>query len=212
MLDWIPELVGASAISYLVIAGFVWLDAWFPVVPGETLIITGAVLAAEGELSVWFVFLAGLVGAIAGDHFTYMLGDRVGGRVARRFFKGEKSKPRLEWAESELRRRPWIVIAARFIPGGRTAVMFAAGLLVMAWRSRFLPRELIGAFLWALMATVLGYGFGSVFQDSVWLPLLVSIAAAVVVSAVAEGIRRVRTEEGDTREEPTPATDRALQS
>ncbi|HEV2074754.1 MAG TPA: hypothetical protein VGR10_00785 [Thermoleophilaceae bacterium] len=37
MLDWIPDLVTASALSYLVILGFVWLDAWFPVVPGETL-------------------------------------------------------------------------------------------------------------------------------------------------------------------------------
>lgn len=45
--------------------GFVWLDAWFPVVPGESLVITGAVLAAQRELSIWLIALAGLAGAIA---------------------------------------------------------------------------------------------------------------------------------------------------
>jgi hypothetical protein len=42
VLDSIPDLLTASALAYVVIFGFVWLDAWFPVVPGETLIISGA--------------------------------------------------------------------------------------------------------------------------------------------------------------------------
>lgn len=212
MLDWIPDLVVASAVSYLVIFFFVWLDAWFPVVPGETLVITGAVLATEGGLSVWLVFLAGFVGAIAGDNFTYMLGDKVGGPVARRFMSEGKSKERLEWAERQLRRRPWIVISARFIPGGRTAVMFASGLLDVTWRSRFLPFEVTGAFMWALLATVLGYVFGSIFEDSTWLPLLVSIMVAAVVSFVAELVDRRRTDRTETAEEATPATDHVLES
>ncbi len=62
MFDSLVDLVTASAISYLVIAGFVWLDAWFPVVPGESLIITGAVLAAQGSLSIWLVLVAGVGG------------------------------------------------------------------------------------------------------------------------------------------------------
>ena len=37
MVGSAEDLVTASAITYLVIVGFVWLDAWFPVVPGETL-------------------------------------------------------------------------------------------------------------------------------------------------------------------------------
>lgn len=186
MLDGIVDLVQASTISYLVIVGFVWLDAWFPLVPGETLIITGAVLAAQGELLVWVVFLAGLTGAVLGDNFTYLLGDRVGGPAIRRLFRGETSRRRLSWAQDQLRRRPWTIIAARFIPGGRTAVMFSAGLLDLAWRRPFLAMEVTGAVLWALLATVLGYAFGSTFKDSVWLPLLLSFAIAGAVTGVAE--------------------------
>ncbi len=59
MVGSAEDLVTASAITYLVIVGFVWLDAWFPVVPGETLVLTGAVLAAQGKLSLWLVVLAG---------------------------------------------------------------------------------------------------------------------------------------------------------
>ena len=120
------DLVTASAISYLVIAGFVWLDAWFPVVPGESLIIAGAVLAAQGELSIWLVLLAGLAGAIAGDNFTYMLGRKLGRRAAERLFRSEKSRGRLAWAQEQLERRPWVILVSRYVPGGRTAVMFAS--------------------------------------------------------------------------------------
>lgn len=196
MLDWIPELVGGSALSYLVILGFVWLDAWFPVVPGETLIITGAIVAAQGGLSVWLVFLAGFLGAVAGDNFTYLIGDKLGRRAADRLFRGEKSRKRLSWAQRQLRVRTWIVIAARFIPGGRTAVMFASGMLEIDWRWRFLPYEVTGALLWTLLATVLGYFFGSTFEDSIWLPLLVSVAIAGAIAAVAEVVRRTKAEGG----------------
>jgi len=205
MFDWIVELVQASAISYLAIVGFVWLDAWFPVVPGETLIIAGAVLAAQGQLSVWLVLLAGVAGAVLGDNFTYLLGDKVGGRVTRRFFRGQKSRRRLEWAQDQLGRRPWTIIAARFIPGGRTAIMFASGLLELSWRRSFLPLEVTGAVLWAGVATLLGYAFGSTFRDSVWLPLLLSFAIAGAVSLAAEVWHRRRSARtgGALRTEPS---------
>lgn len=137
MFDSLQNLVTASAASYLVIVGFVWLDAWFPVVPGESLVITGAVLAAQGQLSIALVLLAGLAGAIAGDNFTYLLGRKVGTRAADRLFKSEKNRGRLAWAQEQLEQRRWVILVSRFIPGGRTAVMFAAG--------TFAPEQCLGA-------------------------------------------------------------------
>lgn len=84
MSAWFRDLVTASAVSYLLIGGFVWLDAWFPAGPGETLVIAGSVLAAQGQLSLWLVVLAGLIGAVAGDNFTYLLGRYLGTRAASR--------------------------------------------------------------------------------------------------------------------------------
>lgn len=188
------DLVTASAVSYLVILGFVWLDAWFPIVPGETLVIAGAVLSAQGELSIWLVLIAGLGGAIAGDNFTYLLGRKLGKRGAPKLFRSEKSRGRLAWAERELERRLWIILTSRFVPGGRTAVMFASGTFGIEWRTGFLPYEVGAAALWTGTAGALGYFFGSTFRDSFWLPLLVSFAVAAAITAIAEAARRKAVE------------------
>ncbi len=193
MFDSLQELVTASAASYAVIVGFVWLDAWFPIVPGESLVITGSVLAAQGDLSIWLVFLAGLVGAIAGDNFTYLLGRKLGERATGRLFRSEKARRRLAWAEEQLERRRWIILVSRFVPGGRTGVMFGAGTFEMQWRARFLPYQLAAALLWTVAIAALGYFFGSAFQDSFWLPLVVSLAIAAAITGVAQLIARHRS-------------------
>lgn len=192
MFDSFQELVTASAVSYAVIASFVWLDAWFPIVPGESLVIAGSVLAAQGDLSIWLVFLAGLVGAIAGDNFTYLLGRKLGDRASRRLFRGEKARRRLAWAEDQLERRRWIILASRFVPGGRTGVMFGAGAFEMEWRARFLPYQLAAALLWTAATAALGYFFGSAFQDSFLLPLVVSLGIAAAIAAIAQVLTRRR--------------------
>ena len=48
MFDFLLELVGGSGWAYPAIFGIVTIDAFFPLVPGETSIITGAILAANG--------------------------------------------------------------------------------------------------------------------------------------------------------------------
>lgn len=53
-----------------------------------------------------------------------------------------------------------------------------------------------GGALWAVFATALGYLFGSTFDDSVWLPLALSLAIAAAISLLAELIRR-RAEGGE---------------
>jgi membrane protein DedA with SNARE-associated domain len=192
MVGSAEDLVTASAITYLVIVGFVWLDAWFPVVPGETLVLTGAVLAAQGKLSLWLVVLAGLAGAIAGDNFTYLLGAKLGTRAAGKLFRTDKSRGRLAWAEDQLERRRWIILVSRFVAGGRTAVMFASGTFQMEWRTRFLPFQVAAALLWTGAMALLGYLFGSTFQDSVWLPLLASLPIAAAITGIAQLVVRRR--------------------
>jgi membrane-associated protein len=72
--------------------------------------------------------------------------------------KSERSRRRLEWARTLLKRHGvWIIIIARFIPGGRTATTYACGTLEMRWRRRFLPANATAAILWAGYASALGY-------------------------------------------------------
>ena len=71
-----------------------------------------------------------------------MLGRKLGTRAAEQLFRSDKSRGRLAWAQEQLERRPWVILVSRYVPGGRTAMMFASGTFAMEWRTRFMPFEL----------------------------------------------------------------------
>jgi membrane-associated protein len=192
LLDGLLQLVTSSPLTYLVVLAIVAVDAFFPVVPGETAVITAAILASSGELSVVLVLAAAFAGALGGDNVSYLLGRTLGSPAARLLFRGERSRHRLEWAREQLRvRGRGLIVAARFIPGGRTATTFAAGSLGMSW-PRFLSAALVGAALWAVYATALGYVGGQQFRDSLWKPLLLALGVAALIGTATELLRRLK--------------------
>jgi membrane protein DedA with SNARE-associated domain len=190
MFDSLLDLVGGSPWAYAAIFAIVTIDAFFPLVPGETSVITGAILAANDHLSVLLVFAAAMAGALAGDNISYLLGDRFGPSVQRRMFKTDKAAKKLAWARRQLQERgPVIIIAARFVPGGRTAATFSAGALEYRWRT-FIAAAVAAAVLWASFTTALGWFGGNAYKDSLWKPLLISFAVAVLAAGAGELYRR----------------------
>ena len=139
-------------------------DAVLPLLPSETMVIAAAVLAARGHLSIVLIVIAAAVGAFGGDNAAYAIGNSGVRRVAGRMMSSPKNGRRLQWARGQLNRRgAWIIIAARFIPAGRTATTYVAGTVGMPWKSRFLPADSAAAALWALYASALGYFGGAAF-------------------------------------------------
>jgi len=192
VFDFLTRLISDSAASYFVIAAVVCVDSFFPLVPGETAAITGGLLAANGDLVLPLVLLAAWTGGVLGDNITYGIGRGLGTRARRRFFRSDKALHRLAWAEIQLERRGGpIIVAARFIPGGRTATMFSSGSLEMPWPA-FLRADLVAAAAWAVYAVGLGYLGGSTFQHSIFKPLAVALGIALVVTVGGEIYRRVR--------------------
>lgn len=197
MRDWLEDLIRDSAVTYPIEAAAVAVDGFFPIVPGETVVITAAIVAAAGGLSVTIVVLSAWLGAFAGDNVSYFLGARLGRPAARRLFSGERSKRVLAWAYRQLEERgALMIVAARFVPGGRTAVTFSSGMLDMAWK-RFARADVVGTGLWAIYATALGWFGGQAFRDSLWKALLVSFALAGVVAVAGEIARRLTEKEED---------------
>lgn len=191
MFDWLLDLISGSPWAYLVVLAIVAVDAFFPVLPGETSIITASILASKGDLWVVFVWLAAFVGVVVGDNITYFLGTTLGRRAAERFFRSNKSQRWLDWARHQL----WIrgrglIVGGRFIPGARTAITFAAGTLDMSWR-RFIAADLLGAALFTTVYTLLGYLGGEIFKKNIWLPLLIALAIAAAITLGAEVYRRL---------------------
>jgi len=191
-LNALKDAVGESLWTYPAVIAAVGLDSVLPLAPGEAVVITAGVLAADGELNVVLVLAAATLGSFLGDNFCYLLGASLGRRAERRLIRSEHGRARVAWARRQLEERgAAIIIAARFIPGGRTATTFSSGVLEMPWR-RFAAIDAVAASLWAGYVTALGYFGGSTFRDSLWKPLVAAGLVALFVSAGAELVRRVK--------------------
>jgi membrane-associated protein len=190
VFDHFTQLVSdASGWAYAIVFLLALLDAIVPIVPSETAVITAGVVASAGDLSLWMVVPAAAAGAFLGDNTAYWIGRRFGTRVVGRFFGGEKSRRRIEWAERQLAERGGELIAiARFIPGGRTAVTLSAGLLEFPWR-RFILFDAAAAVGWALYASLLGYFGGHAFEHEAWKGLLLALGIAFAVAGGVEVTR-----------------------
>jgi len=187
--DWLENAISGEVWTYPAIVAAVAFDSLLPVAPGEAVMITAGVLAANGDLSPVLVVCAGTAGGCLGDNASYGLGASLGRRAERRFFSSAKARQRIAWAGRQLEQRgAAIIVVARFVPGGRTATTFSAGVLEMPWR-RFFAVDALAAAIWATYMTLLGYFGGSAFEDSLWKPIL---AAGLVAAAAAGGAELVR--------------------
>jgi membrane-associated protein len=178
--------------SYAVILGIAALDALVPVVPSETLAITGGVLAGLGQLHLGTVVAAAAVGAFIGDSSAYLLGRKIGLPARERLFHGRRAGRALAWAEKQLAERgPYLILIARFVPGGRTATTFTAG-MVRFRAVVFFPVAAVAAVAWANYVVLLGYYGGRAFEERPLLALGVALVIAFGVTAVVELVRRYR--------------------
>jgi membrane-associated protein len=176
----------ASGWAYAIVFLLAFLDALVPIVPSETSVITAGVVASAGDLSLWLIIPAAAAGAFVGDNTAYLIGRRFGARATERFFSGEKAQKRITWAQEQLTERGGeLIVVARFIPGGRTAVTLSAGTLRFPWR-RFVLFDAVAALSWALYATLLGYFGGRAFENAPWKGLLLALGVAFAVVAAVE--------------------------
>jgi membrane-associated protein len=196
--------------SYLAIFAVAMIDAFFPLVPSETVVITAGVLAGAGDLNLALVILAASVGAIAGDNVSYWLGHFLGERTVKRVFRGEKSHKAFEWAERQLMQRgTYLIVIARFIPGGRTATTFSAGYIQTFPYRRFLAADVLAGFIWGTYASCLGYFGGKTFEEEPWKGLIVAFVVAVGLAAAVEFVRhRLQRRRDGAAPAPSPDADR----
>lgn len=197
MLNSVVDTLSGSPWTYVLILAIVAGDAVLPVLPGETAVLTGAIIAHDGDLSIVLVVVAAFAGALLGDGTSYTLGRTLGCRAIDRVARSDKARSRVTWSRDQLRRRgPWLVAGARFIPGGRTATTLAAGTLGMRLRT-FFAGDAVGAALWSAYAAALGWFGGKAFSDSLWKPLAIALAVGALVGGLGELVRRALDRDPD---------------
>ncbi|HWL41748.1 MAG TPA: DedA family protein [Ilumatobacter sp.] len=184
-----------------------YLDSIIPVVPSETAVILGGVAAGLGKQEIYLVIAAGALGALLGDLSAYQVGARLRGLVERRAARRPGFRARLDWAKRAIHTRGGtLLITARFIPGGRTALTISSGVTrqPLGWFTRWI---VVAVVLWAGYAGLLGYFFGSRFEDDHTTAFLLAFGTALSVTIVIEVVRHLRKRRtsgtGDASGEPT---------
>lgn len=154
-------------------------------VPGETGLITAAVLASQGKLKIELVIALAAAGAIVGDNIGYLIGRKGGRWLLER--PGPFHKQRLQVLAVGQpffdRHGPKAVFFGRFVLGLRVWASWLAGATHMHWRS-FVLWNALGGIVWAstigLIAYFLGHSAGNAIEAFGLFGL-----AAVVIAAVS---------------------------
>jgi membrane protein DedA with SNARE-associated domain len=194
---WLTSLTDTlGAWTYALVAGLAFLETGAFVgliAPGETAIVIGGVVAADGGVSLPVIALAAWLAAALGDLASFLLGRRLG----RRFLVEHGPRvgvtaPRLARVDAFFDRHGGkAILIGRFVGLVRAVAPFVAGASGLALR-RFVPFSLAGTFVWAVGFTLAGYAFHESFESAAGalthaaLALAVLAAAAVAVKALRD--------------------------
>jgi membrane-associated protein len=175
---WTYALV--ASLAFLETGAFVGLVA-----PGETAIVLGGVVAAEGGVDLGLILVVAWTAAALGDLASFLLGQRLG----RRFLltRGPRlgvTAPRLERVEGFFARHgAKAILIGRFVGIVRAVAPFLAGASRLRLRA-FLPWSLLGTATWTATFTLVGYAFHNSFASAAHHLAHGALALAVVAAAV----------------------------
>ena len=187
--DHLINSFGTYALAGIIAIIFIETGLLFPFLPGDSLLFTAGMLVALGDLNfpLWLLCLLLFLASFAGDQLAYFLGRKVGPRIFSRpdskIFRQEFITKTNEFFDKYGGRT---IILARFVPIVRTYATVAAGVGKMPYR-HFVSFNLIGALLWGVGVTLLGYFLGqlSFVHNNIEI-ILVAIVFISVIPVIIE--------------------------
>ena len=200
----LAALISASGSLGYVLPAIVGLESFGVPSPGETALLTAAVLASEGKLQIWLVLVIAIASAIVGDSIGYELGRRLGREVltARGPLRSERERAVKAGERFFAKHGDKTVFFARWITGVRSAAAWLAGIDGMPY-PKFLAYNAAGAITWGLTFGLVGYYGGHAAADvitKIGTYALVVVAVAAVAAFVVWRVRKRRRSpaEGET--------------
>ncbi|HQZ35156.1 MAG TPA: VTT domain-containing protein [Ilumatobacteraceae bacterium] len=185
---------GVAILAAVVFAESGLLIGFF--LPGDTLLFVAGFLSsnAGGRVLPALPVTAGVafVAAAAGDQVGFIIGRRVGPGLFKRPQSRLFNPTNVIRAQSFFDRRgPSAVVVARLIPVVRTFTPIVAGVGNMRYRT-FLAYNLIGAALWGVGVTTLGYYLGEIQLIKDNLDYAAIVILVVSLTPIALEYRRHR--------------------
>ena len=199
--EWLaPEnLIQAfGAFAILGVCAIVFIETGLLVgffLPGDSLLFTAGLLIATDVIPtpIWIAAPAIGLAAFLGDQVGYQIGRTSGPRI---FNRPESRLFRQEYVDKTSayfeRFGGRTIIIARFIPIVRTFAPVVAGVASMRYRT-FVTYNIIGALLWGVGVTLLGYWLGQFeFVQTYLEPILIGIVVISVIPVAVELLRARR--------------------
>lgn len=163
LIDFIRHPEYLAELGYPVLALIIFLEtgAMIFFLPGDSLLVTAGVYAANGDLNLLLLNAILIPCAIVGDALSYYMGRKLGpalfNRPRSRIFRPEHVQAAQAFYD---RHGGKAIVIARFMPVLRTFVPVVAGIGNMPYR-RFGLFNIMGGAAWVSSMTVLGYFVGS---------------------------------------------------
>lgn len=211
VVDEVLKLHGPAA--YTLVGGLAFAEAALLVgfvLPGETAVLFGGVLANQHQVSLAWIAAAAVLGAILGDSVGYEVGRHLGPRVLQVRVFAKRRRAIQRGLDAVHRNGGRAVFFARFTAFFRAVMPGLAGTARMPYR-RFLVFNAAGGLIWAVGVTLLGFVAGAGYHSAERVVGTASevILVVVVLAGVVLVIRRhrrsrdaVRTAVESTRERP----------
>ncbi|GAA1347683.1 VTT domain-containing protein [Falsarthrobacter nasiphocae] len=177
--------------------------------PGDSLLFTAGLLVATGTIDfpIWLLCLLVFVAAFVGDQVGFMIGRKAGPAIFNRpnstFFRHEHVEQAHAFFEKHGGKS---VILARFVPIVRTFTPVIAGVAQMHYAT-FVRFNIIGAALWGIGVTLLGYILGDrvpFVRDNLDLIFIIIVLASVVpiVVELLKARRAAKADDAGTPRQP----------
>lgn len=187
-------------------------DAFIPLVPSGTLVIAATLHASETHTSPFLLGLGVAIASFSGDLLLLRFARRGASWAQRRLERKPGAANAAAYLLEALEtRRGRTIVAARFVPGGRTVLDLAVGTTDRP-PVRFLRWSAASSAIWATYIVGLGFLNEHTF-DTTWLSFAVSCLAATGISAlVARLVQRERrlaragVDDTDATAEPVTVT------
>jgi membrane-associated protein len=181
------------AAGYAVIAAVIFAECGLLIgffLPGDSLLFTAGFLASQGlGVEIWTLSvlcgLAAAIGPLVGYWYGAWAGPRLFNREDSMWFHRRHLMRAHEFYE---RHGGKALVIARFMPIVRTFAPVVAGMAAMTY-ARFVLYTVIGALLWAIGVTWLGYLLGNFIDPRYLEPI---VAVIVIVSILPPVIHLLR--------------------
>ena len=161
-----------------------------PFLPGDSMLFAAGTIAAVGDMNIFVLIGLLIVAAVLGDFVNFEIGKHFGQKLFSnpnsKIFKQSYLQKTHDYYERYGGRT---IIIARFIPIVRTFAPFVGGMGNMNY-AQFARYNIVGAVLWVVSFTTLGYFFGQLpFVKEHFSWIMIAIIVISVVPMIVEIIR-----------------------